>query len=190
MEKKMDRRKKYTLMVLKESLMELLKDKAISSITIKELCERADINRSTFYNHYTDQFDLLNKIEAEIIQELHQTLYQYDYNEEKEMYDMTKHLLDYVASQGEHFRILFSDHGNKGFQHQVIEIAQSLILRNLLQSDLLNDEKSSNYITLFIISGSIHVIENWLNNGMPESTEEMTKIIIEISNNGLLHIAL
>lgn len=47
----MDRRKKYTRMVLKESLMELLKNKPISNITIKEICEEADINRSTFYSH-------------------------------------------------------------------------------------------------------------------------------------------
>lgn len=190
MEEKLDRRKKYTRMVLKESLMELLNDKPISSITIKELCNLADINRSTFYSHYTDQYDLLNKIEDEIIQELNQTLSQYDYKKKKESFAMAKYLLDYVVSRSEHFRILFSDHGNKGFQHRVMEAAQSHIMSNLLQGRVLTDETSSKYITLFVISGSIHVIENWLSSGMKESTEEMTKIITEISNNGLLHCSL
>lgn len=190
MEKKIDRRKKYTRMVLKESLMKLLHYKPIASITIKEICELADINRSTFYSHYSDQYDLLYKIEDEIIQELNQTLLQYDYKKKKEMFAMTKYLLDYVFSRSEHFRILFSDNGNKGFQHRVMEAAQTHIMTNLEENQVLTATPSSKYITLFVISGSIHVIEKWLSNGMMESTEEMTKIITEISNNGMLHCSL
>ncbi|MCM3398676.1 MULTISPECIES: TetR/AcrR family transcriptional regulator [Oceanobacillus] len=187
MEGKLDRRKKYTRMVLKESLLELLNDKPISSITIKELCALADINRSTFYSHYTDQYDLLNKIEDEIIQELDQTLLQYDYKKEKEMLAMTKYLLDYVVSRSEHLRILFGDHGSKGFQHRVMESAQAHIRSNLEQGSQQIGENHLNYITLFVISGSIHIIEKWLSSGMQESAEEMTKIITEISNHGMLH---
>ena len=58
-ELKMDRKTRYTRMVLQDSLIELMKEKPISKITIKELCEKADINRTTFYAHYTDQYDLL-----------------------------------------------------------------------------------------------------------------------------------
>ncbi len=57
-----DRRVKYTKMVLKESFIKLLEKKDISQITIKEICEDADINRATFYAHYNDQFDLMHKI--------------------------------------------------------------------------------------------------------------------------------
>lgn len=59
-----DRRVKYTKMILRQSLIEVLKEKPISRLTIKELCERADINRATFYSHYSDQFDLLKQIEG------------------------------------------------------------------------------------------------------------------------------
>jgi len=58
---KTDRRVKYRKMVLRESLTKLMQEKPISRITIKELCEDADINRATFYSHYNDQFDLLKK---------------------------------------------------------------------------------------------------------------------------------
>lgn len=54
-------------MVLKESLMKLLKEKSISTITVKEICVLADINRSTFYSHYLDQFDLLNQTKDYLI---------------------------------------------------------------------------------------------------------------------------
>ena len=54
-------------MVLKESFINLLGKKDISEITIKEICENADINRATFYTHYSDQYDLLRKIEDEFL---------------------------------------------------------------------------------------------------------------------------
>ncbi|MCT1577668.1 TetR/AcrR family transcriptional regulator [Oceanobacillus kimchii] len=187
MEKKLDRRKKYTRMVLKNSLMELLNEKPISSITIKELCSQADINRSTFYSHFTDQYDLLNHIEEEIIEELDQSLLQYNYQNKKEMFAMAKYLLDYVVNRSEHFRILFSEHGNKGFQHRVMEAAQSHIMSSLTHDHIISNKTRSKYISLYVISGSINVIERWLEDGMKESTEEMTKIITEVSNNGMLH---
>ncbi|MFA7674359.1 MAG: TetR family transcriptional regulator, partial [Clostridia bacterium] len=48
-----DRRVRYTKMVLKESFINLLSKKGISNITIKQICEDADINRATFYTHYS-----------------------------------------------------------------------------------------------------------------------------------------
>lgn len=64
---KEDRRVKYTKMVLKESFLNLLEKKDISRITVKEICEDADINRATFYTHYTDVYDLQKKIEDEFL---------------------------------------------------------------------------------------------------------------------------
>ncbi|HCA30580.1 MAG TPA: TetR/AcrR family transcriptional regulator, partial [Ruminococcaceae bacterium] len=64
---KESRKTRYTRMVLQDSLLELMKNKPISKITIKELCETADINRTTFYAHYRDQYDLLRTIEGETL---------------------------------------------------------------------------------------------------------------------------
>ena len=62
--KKDDRRVRYTKMVLKDSLLKLLSEKDISRITIKEICDGADVNRATFYAHYADQYDLLLPVEG------------------------------------------------------------------------------------------------------------------------------
>ena len=63
---KIDKRVRYTKMFLKEALIKLLNEKPISRITIKELCEEAEINRATFYSHYQDQYDLLDQLEQEM----------------------------------------------------------------------------------------------------------------------------
>ena len=56
MMKRSDARVRYTRKVLKESLLSLLKEKPINKITVKEVCELAELNRATFYSHYSDCF--------------------------------------------------------------------------------------------------------------------------------------
>lgn len=60
--KKQDRRTRYSKMVIRDSLFELMQQKPINKITVMELCEKADVNRSTFYSYYTDIYDLNRKI--------------------------------------------------------------------------------------------------------------------------------
>lgn len=67
---KQDRRVKYTQMVLKEALLELLQDKPIERISVKEICEKADINRSTFYVHYGSPNELLDSINDDVYDEI------------------------------------------------------------------------------------------------------------------------
>ena len=56
--KKEDHRTRLTKMMILNAMTGLLKEKPIQNITVKELCERAEINRGTFYLHYHDIYDL------------------------------------------------------------------------------------------------------------------------------------
>lgn len=181
---KLDRRKKYTRMVLKESLMSLLKEKSISSITVKEVCEVADINRSTFYSHYSDPYDLLHQIEEEIIEDMNDTLSSYNVNKNEEALLMTEQLLEYIAANRDICHILFSEHGDATFQKRVMQIAHEHTIKNWLDEHEM-DTKTSEYISLFAISGSIHVIESWLKNGMNKSPKEISNLIIKLTNQGI-----
>lgn len=67
---KSDRRVKYTKMVLREALLEILQERPIERVSVKEICERADINRSTFYVHYGSPQELLDSIRLEMYDEI------------------------------------------------------------------------------------------------------------------------
>ena len=69
-----NRKVKYTKAVIKESLFELLETKPLQQVTVKKLCELADINRGTFYTHYSDIFDLVEHLEAELAEKSKQML--------------------------------------------------------------------------------------------------------------------
>ena len=65
-----DRRVRRTRMRLQQAMLELLKEKDARSITVRELTQRADVNRGTFYAHYKDVFDLLDQMEQDLFQRL------------------------------------------------------------------------------------------------------------------------
>lgn len=65
----LDRRVQYTRRVIRESFLALLEKSTIKEITVKEICELADINRATFYRHYAGIDGLYESVEAEIIED-------------------------------------------------------------------------------------------------------------------------
>ena len=67
---KEDRRIRRTKKLLKQALAQLMDEKDFKDITVKDITERADLNRDTFYLHYTDTYDILNKIEDEILKNI------------------------------------------------------------------------------------------------------------------------
>ena len=93
---KIDRRVKYTKMVLEESFITLMEKKDISKITIKEICEKADINRSTFYAHYSDQYDLLRKIENKFLADIQAYLENFDKKYTEDILLITEKIFQYI----------------------------------------------------------------------------------------------
>ncbi|MFB1049983.1 TetR-like C-terminal domain-containing protein [Paraliobacillus sp. JSM ZJ581] len=184
MSHKLDRRKKYTRMVLRQSLMEILKQKPINSITIKEICEKADINRSTFYTHYASQYDLLHQIEEEIIKDMNETLASYNYSKEDEGLEMTTKLLEYVVENKEMCETLLSAHGDVTFKKRIIKHALEHTVHNLVQENQV-DKELTEYISLFYVSGSMQVIETWLKNGMDKTPKAMAQMITDLANKGI-----
>ena len=68
--KKNDHRTRVTKMLIRKAFTDQLRQKPIQSITVKALCDAAGINRGTFYAHYNDIYDLLEQVEAEMMQDL------------------------------------------------------------------------------------------------------------------------
>lgn len=176
MNKKLDRRKKYTRQVLKDSLITLLKTKPIAAITVKEICERADINRSTFYAHYKDPFDLLEQIEEEIITDLNTYLNQYNFEQEQEALQMTEKLLEYVVTKYEIFQTLLNENADHTFERRVMNVARSFLIQSRIPNNE-NDTALSEYAITYVISGSIYVIKQWVANGMDHPPKRIAQLI-------------
>lgn len=73
-----DRRIRKTEQALQYAFIHLVLEKDFSQITVKELCERADINKSTFYLHYRDLYDLASRIKQQLLDDVYHIIEEYD----------------------------------------------------------------------------------------------------------------
>lgn len=183
-EKTIDRRVKYSKMVIENSFIQLLKVKPISRITIKEICEGADVNRATFYAHYLDQDDLLHQIENDLIDDVNQYLSSYNpQNLMEAPLEMMEKILSYVKTNAELFDLLLNANGDIQFQQDVIKL---LGAQQLLPTDMTKDlsKKDAEYIFLFFASGAIGVVKQWLTDGMKKPERETAELILRIMTKG------
>ena len=182
---KIDRRVKYTTMLLKESLIRLMQTHPISKISVKMLCEDADINRSTFYTHFTDQYDLLHQIEQVVLDEFS------DYMNTPPIADLSKRaeiimeqLFDYVSENASLFKVLLSDNGDPEFQSSIVALAQEQIISNL-RNDQSIDTRTSDYMQCFIIAGALKILQKWLHDGAIESSKQMAELVSNLFFQGI-----
>ena len=179
---KESRKTRYTRMVLQDSLLELMKNKPISKITIKELCETADINRTTFYAHYRDQYDLLRTIEGETLSWAKEVITDLIGKRDKkdEMLKVLEEIFQYFNGNKKHLQILMSEQGDINFQKQLLTlIYQEMgVSPSYAPYSVLNAKED--YL-IFIVNGSIGLIQNWLKNGMNRSAKDMAETIYTLT---------
>ena len=178
---KQNRKIKYTQMALGDSLIELMKKKSISKITIKEICENADVNRTTFYAHYADQYQLLQSIEDETLSWVKDTIAGFSgKTSRKDFIHDIKKVFEYIIENRNHIQVLMSEQGDIIFQRNLISVIYEqcgIWLTNDMNADA---EKSELYF-VFLVSGSVGLIQHWLKNGLKESANEMSEIIYDMS---------
>ena len=161
-----DRRVKYTKMVLKESFINLLEKKEISQITIKEICEDADINRSTFYTHYTDQYDLLRKIENELLDNVSAHLAELDHkNKRMDDIALAEKIFDYIKENAKLCKLLLSERGDLSFQKKIMTLVYDKIITELTHNSNLTKEDAE-YVYSFTITGCVGIVQKWLDEDM------------------------
>jgi Transcriptional regulator len=176
-----DRRVKYTKMVLKESLIKLLEKKALSQISIKEICEDADINRATFYAHYSDQYDLLKKIENELLDNINAHIA--DFNQKSNdigAVSTAENIFEYLEENAKIFRLLLSERGDFSFQKKLMMLVYDEIIAELTDNNMVTKEDAE-YIYSFTITGCVGIVQKWLDDDMKKSAHYMAEIIVKLT---------
>lgn len=177
-EMRQDRKTKYTQMVLQDALMELMEHKSISKITIKELCEKADINRTTFYAHYTDQNDLLHKIEADVLLSVSKVVGSlHGPMDKSSIVQIIQEFLQYIADNNKHIQILLSERGDVYFPKELF----TMIYEQCEIMALATPSSTTEYYSIFVLNGSIGLIQHWIKSGLTKSAKEMAEIIFNMT---------
>ena len=181
---KTDRRVKYTKMVIKNSFVRLLGQRPIAKITVKEICEGADINRATFYAHYSDQYDLLRQIETEVIDDINRYLEDYDFKDNARiLVEMVEKILYYVGENAELFNLLLNSNGDMTFQQEIINIIGRQHFDSLTGGNPPSREDAE-YLFHFLASGAVGVIQMWLGRGMKKPARDLAELMLDVAVTG------
>ncbi len=167
---KSDARVRYTRNIIRKVFYELLSEKPVEKITVRELCERAEINRGTFYKHYMDIYDLRDSLEEEAVAKF---IEQINTIRSEGNSGLTTFLKD-IRSYYPFFPANSSDESSRTFAERIGAAA----LDAFENSSLLEGTEKNSMIHSFMCAGAAGMIEYWIRSGQKESPEEISKAVL------------
>lgn len=187
---KVDRRVRKTKAQLKEGLARLMLKKSIKEITVKELVDEVDINRSTFYLHYTDISQMLQQIEEDALAEISQVMQACPLSPDNmdSAFFFTVKFFNIMDSNKELCRALLGPHGDMAFVERIEKLIADTFLSQLPEQ-FPEDDPNLKYAYAFILNGCVGLIRTWLSEPQQKSAEHMAKLtycLIENTTQGYL----
>lgn len=161
--------------MLKSALMGLLKTKTIDKITIYELCDTAQINRTTFYKYYGSQYDLLAEIQDEMFAEMNEKLGEYKGTDNG--ISSLCNVLELTTQ--EQFITLINTVPDREFTEKLFALPT---IRALLGSQISSSFESpqKEYAYTFYCHGGYAIIRSWLNKENREEPEVIARLIFDL----------
>lgn len=188
MNTKNNQRTRLSKMLFKNALMDLLKEKgSINKVSVRELCDRAELNRSTFYAHYNEPNDLLIEIETELLDATEEHLKKIGAENEIGAHKYILSFLQYIRQNDKPFRALLIDSTDPEFRSRFMQ--QSIIqfvenLRIVLPKEL------EQYIFSYILNGSTGIIIQWIRSDYASDENEIVNLLFSINNSALVNLNL
>lgn len=182
MAEKVDRRVRKTKMQLRQGLARLMQKKSIKEITVKELVDEVDINRSTFYLHYTDIYQMLEKIEEEAMADIREAMEGCpdDCTKREKIIPFLARFFSIMDSNRDLSLALLGPNGDMDF----VERIETLIANKFLkQSSFPATDSEIRYAYAFCLSGCIGMIKTWLSRTEHESPEAMAELTYHLIDN-------
>jgi AcrR family transcriptional regulator len=175
--KKNDLRVKYTKQILKESLISLLGQKTLNRITVKELCSAAEINRATFYSHYTDLYDLMDQIKKELTDKICRHIETVVILRDEDAHAELAKFLRLLKENTRLYKVLLEENGSDSMMNLTWRMALDCYRSQGKLPDVKSELKFINRA-----SGNSAMIEAWVRRGAPIPENDMADLIHDLSN--------
>lgn len=185
-EKKEDRRVRRTKKLLSQGLIELMQHKQVKDITVRELADLVDVNRGTFYLYYRDIFDMLERLEEELFEQLNAVILAHKGEPVlTHARPMLTDLFRIVAENKEICSVLLGDNGDIKFLQKL-----SNVIQEKLRTDWLNgyveNETEFEYRYAFGALGFIGLLRTWLHRDCAESADDMAALADSLIRQGIM----
>lgn len=179
-----DRRCIRTKKLIRQALSELIEEKGFNNISVTDITTKADINRGTFYLHYVDKYDLLEKIECEVLQEFNNNVESLNFSKDSLITEtalmpfMTKYF-QYIKENSEFMKAILGPKGDPNFQIKLKHIIKENLFEKKLMGEFSREKMlvPEEFFISYVLSAHLGVIQYWLESGMENSPEQMTSIL-------------
>ena len=187
MNTKNNQRTRLSKILLKNALMDLLSEKgSVTKISVRELCERADLNRSTFYAHYSEPKKLLEEVEAELLDATREHLQKIGAENNIGAHRYLLSFLMYIKEKDKPFRTLLIDAGDPEFRSKFMQQSIIQFIENLNISFPKDQEQ---YIYSYILNGSTGVIIQWMRSDYSIDENALVDLLFFINQSALVNLA-
>ncbi len=180
---KKDRRYLRTQTMLKRQFLNMLEKQPVEKISVTRLCREADVNRTTFYAHYTDVYNLLADIEQDCIHKIME-LYEQILNGSDLPEQVMCIVLQYIRENRAILSVILKQKNRNAFWNTINDKIQELFRLKTMQKYQLPRQMSQeqyNDLILFLSNGFYAIYSKWLQNDCSESIDELSEFTTKIS---------
>jgi len=150
--------------------------KSIHKISVREICDNAQINRTTFYKYYGSPYDLLKDMEDEVLTQIDSYL---GVNEDRQDSDLAllTRIVTYMQDNIDLCRLLVNNAVNSEFPEKLFSLPK---IERLLSEQLTAkyDSGELEYIYQFVVNGGFSIIKKWINKDEREAPEKLAAIFV------------
>ena len=178
MDKKDDLRVIKTKKVLYETIVELMKTKTFEEIKVSDICSKALINRSTFYAHYDDKYDLLvefiNSLKEEFSNELNKNK---SILNTKEYYlEMINLFLDHIENKKDIYNAIMINNRNSIMMDILTSVVNNEVIKKMEASNF-NTSVPTDIIAKFYLGGVLNLGLEWLRDSNKYTKDEIVRFL-------------
>ena len=168
-----------TKRLIREALLKMLKTCNINKISIRELCQVAGINRTTFYNHYGSQYDVLNEIADMYIQSTSCTVIN-DLSVGKSIDESLTQVLQYIKDNLEFVKLILSQDNYDLITNIKTSMPKfdDMVMKHLPENMDLDEKKA---IASYVQYGTVRLLKEWILSDCVKSPKEEANLIINIA---------
>lgn len=175
---KTDQRTMLSRQLIRNALLAILYEKKLCNVTVKELCERAQVNRVTFYKYYGSPFEVMDEIEWILIRDMEKNIEEIIVSKNPTARELLKRCLIMVKRESETILPVLNEQDNH-YIDKLLSLPQiESNLKLIMEKSYVSS--SYEYMIHFIFPAFVNVVRFWLGKEDPESPDELIKILSDL----------
>lgn len=171
---------------IKKVVIQLIDQEGLAAVTIRQITDNAQINRTTFYRHYLDKPDLIEKYRQRVLKKIRgvidQNIKDAEPTDPQSFYPIFEHIIKLVAADWDFYRTWLGDRGDQETIRQIKKLINQTISNKVSQTQ--KQEPLTPLIPIefakeFIINQLWGIINTWFNQVPPFPAEKIIDILFK-----------